>query len=184
MFAARLAGPGGHAQDVARAVRASAAVGSPRTAADFLLDGWTASFINGCAAATPTLQEALRKFADAEVTPEQLHLLWLATITAPVIWDDARWEVLSRRHVELARSSGALSELPLALNSRSYILLFRGELGTASSLIEEAQVAIEATRAGPTSWGAIAPPCCAGAYQTLLRPSSSRAPMQFSAARG
>ena len=56
-------------------------------------------------------------------------MLWLVTITAPVVWDDVRWDVLSRFHVELARGSGALSELPLALNSRSYIHLFRGELG-------------------------------------------------------
>ena len=83
-------------------------------------------------------------------------MLWLATITAPVVWDDARWDVLSRLHVELARSSGALSELPLALNSRTYIHLFRGELETADALIEEARVATEATGAGLTPWGALA----------------------------
>jgi hypothetical protein len=58
--------------------------------------------------------------------------------------------------VELTRSSGALGELPLALNSHSYIHLFRGELSTASALIEEARVATEATGAGLTPWGAIA----------------------------
>ena len=59
-------------------------------------------------------------------------------------------------HVELARSSGALSELPLALNSRIYVHLFRGELETADALIDEARVAIEATEAGLTPWGAVA----------------------------
>ena len=83
-------------------------------------------------------------------------MLWLATITAPVVWDDARWDVLSRFHVALARSSGALSELPLALNSRVYIHLFRGELETADALIVEAGVATEATGAGLTPWGAVA----------------------------
>jgi hypothetical protein len=63
---------------------------------------------------------------------------------------------LSSFHVELARSSGALSELPLALNSRTYIHLFRGELETADALIEEARVATEATGAGLTPWGALA----------------------------
>ena len=29
------------------------------------------------------------------VAADQLHLLWLVTITAPVVWDDARWEALS-----------------------------------------------------------------------------------------
>jgi ATP/maltotriose-dependent transcriptional regulator MalT len=65
-------------------------------------------------------------------------------------------DVLSRQHVELARTSGAVSELPLALNSRSFVHLFRGELEIASALIEEARVAIEATGASLTPWGAIA----------------------------
>ncbi|HEX6619659.1 MAG TPA: LuxR C-terminal-related transcriptional regulator, partial [Solirubrobacteraceae bacterium] len=56
----------------------------------------------------------------------------------------------------LARGIGALSELPLALNSRTYIHLFRGELDTAGALIEEARVAIEATGASLTPWGAVA----------------------------
>jgi DNA-binding CsgD family transcriptional regulator len=102
------------------------------------------------------LREVLREFGPGMSAADQLPLLWLVTITAPVVWDDARWEVLSRQHVELARSSGALSELPLALNSRIYVLLFRGELDTAGALIEEARVAIEATGANLTPWGAVA----------------------------
>jgi DNA-binding CsgD family transcriptional regulator len=43
----------------------------------------------------------------------------------------------------------------LALNSRSYVHLFRGELDAASALIEEAGVAVEATGASLTPWGAI-----------------------------
>jgi hypothetical protein len=41
--------------------------------------------------------------------------LWLACVAAAVrIWDDGSWDVLSARHVRLARDTGALSELPLA----------------------------------------------------------------------
>jgi DNA-binding CsgD family transcriptional regulator len=156
MFAARLAVPGAGVLDVASAVQAASSAGGPRTAAGLLLDGWAALFADGCASATPTLQEALRQFEDARVAADQLHMLWLVTITAPVVWDDARWDVLSTFHVELARSSGALSELPLALNSRIYVHLFRGQLGTADALIDEARVAIEATDAGLTPWGAVA----------------------------
>jgi DNA-binding CsgD family transcriptional regulator len=156
MFAARLAGPGGGVRDVAQAVQAAPSLGNPRSAADLLLDGWAALFADGCATAAPALQEALRKFTDGMVGADELHLLWLATITAPVVWDDARWEALSRGHVELARNSGALSELPLALNSRIYIHLFKGELDAAGALIEEARTAIEATRASLTPWGAVA----------------------------
>jgi DNA-binding CsgD family transcriptional regulator len=156
LFAARLAGPGSGVRDVAKAVQAAPSPASPRSAADGLLDGWAALFADGCATAAPTLREALREFGDAMVASDHLHLLWLVTITAPVVWDDARWDVLSRRHVELARASGALSELPLALNSRSYIHLFRGELETADALIDEARVANEATGASLTPWGAVA----------------------------
>jgi DNA-binding CsgD family transcriptional regulator len=156
LFAARLAGPGGGAQDVANAVHSAPAAASPRSPADVLLDGWAAMFANGCAAAAPTLREALQQFGHPPVAADQIHLLWLVTITAPVVWDDARWDDLSRRHVELARSSGAVSELPLALNSRSYVHLFRGEPEVAAALVEEARVAIEATGAGLTPWGALA----------------------------
>ena len=154
LFAARLAGPGGGVRDVANAVQAAPPAASPRNAADLLLDGWAALFADGCAAAAPMLREALREFGHAPAAADQL--LWLVTITAPVVWDDARWEVLSRRHVQLARSSGALGELPLALNSRIYIHLFSGELDKAAVLIEESRVAIEATGASLTPWGAVA----------------------------
>lgn len=156
MFAARLAGPAGGVRDVANAVQAARSAPTPQSAADLLLYGWASLFADGCAAAAPRLREALLEFDDGTAAAEHLHLLWLVTITAPVVWDDVRWEALSRRHVELTRSSGALGELPLALNSRSYIHLFRGELPTASALIEEARVATEATGAGLTPWGAIA----------------------------
>ena len=156
LFAARLAAPGGGVRDVASAVQAAPSAASPQTGADLLLDGWAALFADGCTIATPTLQDALTRFEDPTAAAGQVQLLWLATITAPVVWDDSRWEVLSRFHVELARSSGALSELPLALNARTYIHLFRGEMETAEALIEEARAATEATGASITPWGAVA----------------------------
>ena len=155
LFAARLAAPGGGVDDVATAVKAAPSP-SPPGAADLLLDAWAALFADGCAAAAPALREALGRFDHTAAATDHLHLLWLVTITAPVVWDEARWETLSRQHVELARSSGALSELPLALNSRVFIHLFRGELDTAAALIGEAGAAVEATGAGLTPWGAIA----------------------------
>ena len=156
LFAARLAGPGSGPREVANAVKAAPPASGPRTAADLLLDGWAALFAEGCVAAAPTLIAALNEFGDGTAAADHLHLLWLVDITAPVVWDDASWDVLSERHLELARTRGALSELPLALNSRGYVHLFRGELATASDLINEARAAIEATGASLTPWGAIA----------------------------
>jgi DNA-binding CsgD family transcriptional regulator len=156
LFAARLAGSGGGPRDVANAVRAAPAVASRKSGADLLLDGWAALFADGCAAATPALREALAQFEDPTAAADQLQVLWLVTLIGPAVWDDARWDALSNRHVQLARSRGALTELPLALNSRAYVHVFRGELDTASAVIEEARVAVEATGASLTPWGAIA----------------------------
>jgi DNA-binding NarL/FixJ family response regulator len=168
MFAARLAGPGSAPREVAEAVQAAPRAPGPRTGADFLLDGWAALFAGGCAAAAPALQDALRMFGDGGPDADQLQLLWLVDITAPVVWDDARWDVLSKQHLELARGGGALTELPLALNSRAYVHLFRGELGPATALIDEARVALEATGASLTPWGSIARVSLRGREQEAL----------------
>jgi len=76
---------------------------------------------------------------------EELRWHWVAGIVARHVWDDERWHSLSERHVQLARSVGALSELPVALNSRAFMLLFAGDLTGAAALIQELQPAIEAT---------------------------------------
>src|SRR3954470_14802161 len=105
LFAARFGGRGGGARDVAGAVQAAPSAASPATVADLLVDGWATLFADGCAAATPTLRAALTQFGHDMAATDHLHLLWLITITAPVVWDDARWDLLSGLHVELARSS-------------------------------------------------------------------------------
>ena len=87
---------------------------------------------------------------------EELHWLWLACVAAAIrVWDDDRWDALSARHVQLARETGALSELPLALTSRAYVLLFAGELTAAASLIDEVQAVKEATGSGLAPYGAL-----------------------------
>ena len=81
---------------------------------------------------------------------EDLRWLWLACLAALQIWDDNRWELLSTRFVQLARGAGSLSELPLALNVRAYMLLFAGELGAAAALADEVQAVAEVTGASRT----------------------------------
>jgi DNA-binding CsgD family transcriptional regulator len=58
--------------------------------------------------------------------------------------------------VTVARETGALSELPLALNSCVYPLVFAGELAMAASLVEEASAVSEATGSNLASYGALA----------------------------
>jgi DNA-binding CsgD family transcriptional regulator len=69
----------------------------------------------------------------------------MAFTAAMHMWDEDRSEMLSSRYLELTRQAGALSELPLAISQHVYVLLLAGELDAAASLVEEVQVATEAT---------------------------------------
>jgi hypothetical protein len=104
----------------------------------------------------PMLRKALAAFGDGMSAEEELHWLWLAGVVgATRTWDHAQWDVLSARHVQLARETGALSELPLALTSRAVALLWTGELTSAASLIHEVQAVKEATGSGLAPYGAL-----------------------------
>jgi RNA polymerase sigma factor (sigma-70 family) len=143
-FAGRLAGPGGSALEVAQAARAAPASQAPR-GPDLLLDGFVSLFSEGYEAAVPILRQAQGAFGPDMSATEQLRWLWQVTIAVVHLWDDAGWEALSERHVRLARGTGALGELPLALTQRVYVHLFAGELTAAASLVDEIQAATEAT---------------------------------------
>jgi DNA-binding CsgD family transcriptional regulator len=156
MFAGPLARPGGGVLEVSRAASsAPRPQGEPR-APDLLLDGLAANFNEGYAAGVPILREAMVVFGRDMSVDEELHWLWLACVVALFLWDDERWDVLSERYVQLARTAGALSELPLALSMRAYLLLFCGQLTAASSLIDEINTVTEATGANPAPYDALA----------------------------
>jgi DNA-binding CsgD family transcriptional regulator len=153
IFAGRLAGEGGSVPEVARAARAAPAPAHAPRAPDLLLDGTVALSVDGFPKGAPILRRALAAFGTGMSAEEELHWLWLASITALRVWDDDRWDALSARHVELARGSGALSELPLALTSRAYILLFAGDLAGAASVVDEGQTVQEATGGSLAAYG-------------------------------
>jgi hypothetical protein len=85
----------------------------------------------------------------------ELRWLWLAGIAATLLWDDDRCDRFSRRHLQLTRDAGGLSELPMALSQRAYVLFFAGELAAAASLVDEMQVATEATGIRLAPYGAL-----------------------------
>jgi len=145
LFAGRLASPGGSSREVSEAARAAPRPSHPPRPPDLLLDGFAVHFTEGYAAAAPILRRALSAF-DRETSAEvELRWLWLGCVAASHLWDDDRWDRFSRRHLQLTREAGAFSELPGALGIRAHVLLFAGELGAAASLVEEVQVATEAT---------------------------------------
>ena len=154
MFAGRLASPGSGVVEIGRAAAAAPPPLAPR-APDLLLDGLAAQYIDGYAAGAPMLRRALATFGDGMSAEEELRWLWLATVAAMQVWDDDAWEALSARHVRLARRTGALSELPIALTSRTYVLLVAGDLTAAASLTGEAQAIKEATGSNLAPYGAL-----------------------------
>ncbi|MEJ1109609.1 MULTISPECIES: helix-turn-helix transcriptional regulator [unclassified Kribbella] len=154
MFAGVLA-TGSPRTDVARAVRAAPQPKAQRKH-DLLLETWAVSVNDGYPAAVPLARAAIEAFADqARADPSDLRWLWLATRTSVDLWDYDHWDVLTDRHVRLARELGDLTQLPLVLNSRLTMHLFGGDFAAAASLLGEIKTIVDATGIGLAPYGAI-----------------------------
>ena len=142
--------------DVARAARAA-----PRRSddepivADLLLDAFSA-LSDDYDAAVPICRDALQQICGDKTSPrENLRWLWHATVIALELWDDETSSFASHHHLEIARNTGALSELWVALSSRTPVLVFCGELSAAGSLVAEAQSVQEATGISGAPYGGL-----------------------------
>ena len=155
MFAGRLASPGGSTMEVARAAAAAPPPPHRPRPPDLLLDGLSVLYTQGYAAALPLLRQALAAADTGTPADGEPHWLWLACVAASHVWDDERWELLSRRYIALVRQIGALAELPLALDRRARPLLFAGELTAAAALLDETRTVEEATGNPPWPYGAL-----------------------------
>ncbi len=155
MFAGRLAGPSGTALAVAQAARTAPAPAHAPRGRDLLLDALATLFSESYEAAVPILRRAQRAFSTDRSATEQMRWMWLATIAAVQLWDEAAWQGLSERHVRIARKTGALGDLPLALTQRIYLHLLTGELMAAASLVEEIQRATDTTGSDLAPYGAV-----------------------------
>ncbi|MGY1698202.1 ATP-binding protein [Geodermatophilus sp. SYSU D00766] len=150
---------GGDLRDVAAAVLSAGWGPSPgalpRSCA-LLLDGLALLLTQGPGAGVPVLHQALAALRD-EPLPEDdaLRWLWLACRTARALFDDLSWDVLSERQVRVARRTGALSLLPMALTERFSMQLFAGNLAVATSLVGEAASVTEAIGSRVTPYGAV-----------------------------
>ena len=153
LFAGRLGGDTG-AVEVARAVRAAPPhSGRPQ---DLLLDGYAVVITDGYAAGAALLKQAVHVFRTADMSRRDgIRWLWLAGHAAHVLWDDESWEELSSRHVALARQTGALAMLPLALAARVAVHLVAGELASAAALTDEIEAILTATGSNPPTYSAV-----------------------------
>ena len=87
---------------------------------------------------------------------DELRWLWLACHIARALGDDVAWDELTARQVALARRTGALSLLPVALDEQVHADLFCGRLAAARSHVAEADAVLEATGSHLGLRGAIA----------------------------
>ena len=144
--------------EVAKAALAAPAGSAPPRASDLLLDGLALLVTDGRATATPILKKAVSAFRDDESlsTRELLRWLWLAGRVAQDLWDDESWEVLCTRHVRLARQTGALAVLPIALRSRIFQHGLWGEVDEGAALTGEAEAVSAAIGTQLAAYGTVA----------------------------
>jgi DNA-binding CsgD family transcriptional regulator len=154
LVAARLASGG--LPEIAQAARAAPPPSQPPRGPDQLLDGFALLITEGHQAAAPMLKRAVQAFRGRDVTTaEELRWLWLAGVAAENLWDDESWDLLSTRDVQLARDTGALGVLPIALSTRAGVHLFAGDLSAAAALAEEVAVVTEVTGSRIAPYGAL-----------------------------
>jgi DNA-binding CsgD family transcriptional regulator len=145
------AAPGATMADVVRAARDGSSDTDFPTPPDALLAGLAASFSGELTVGASLLRRAISGFDGEMTTAGELGLLPLACAGALQLWDDRAADALASRYVRLARSAGALGDLPSALNALGCMRLLAGDLAAADSLAAEAQTIAEAVgiRAAP-----------------------------------
>jgi DNA-binding CsgD family transcriptional regulator len=155
LFAGRQAAPDATLADVARAARAAPPSPDFPEPAGALLAGLAASSGGDLTAGVSLLRRAAGGFGGELTTAAELSLLPLACAGALHRWDDRAAEVLASRYVRLARSAGALSDLPAALDALGCMRLLAGDLAAADSLAQEAQTTAAAVGLRATPYGAL-----------------------------
>jgi DNA-binding CsgD family transcriptional regulator len=155
LFGARLNGSIG-LREVAQAARAAPPRSDDEPAvADLLLDALVA-LTGDYQTAVPSCRRALQKLSHDEIAPkERLRWLWQGCVVALEMWDDESANALSHHNVEIARETGTLSELALALSAHTPVLVFRGSLSAAAAAVAETQLVEEATGISSAPYGAL-----------------------------
>ena len=154
IVAGRLAQPGGRLLEIAQAARSVAPPEHAPLPRDLLLDGVATMIIDGQAAAEPALRRAVHAFLRDQISAED-WAQWglLGTGAAVALWDFDSWSLLSSRHLEFARASGALTPLSAALNAQRVVATFCGDFEAAASLGVEEHAVKEVTGARTASYG-------------------------------
>jgi len=153
-FAGGLAGPGGSVLDVARAISIKP-VSSPTTA-ELLLEGMAANSNQGYTAGLSTLRRAVTGVRRDVPAYQGVGVMTLACVAAAHVWDDDACDEISDQWSRICRETGALSDLPLALHTRAWVLVLTGDLAGAALVVDEVHAAIEAMDINFGDYGALA----------------------------
>ncbi len=150
MYAGRLDADSG-ASMAAQAARAAPAALPPSRSIDLVLDGLARRCTEGPGAGVPSLRLALQAVGNDTLDGHEEIMRWLLlspvvqSMTVFELWDDEAFHALATRAVQLARDTGALAMVPVALVYRSGVHVFGGEFAAASALIQEADAIAVAT---------------------------------------
>jgi DNA-binding CsgD family transcriptional regulator/tetratricopeptide (TPR) repeat protein len=165
----------GSVREAAEAARAAPSGPQPPRPVDLLLDGLAKRFTEPFGEASPVLTQALDALTRRDDRGgDRVHWLWTSCPVTPEplateLWDDETWHELASRAVSLARDTGALAVLPIALTYRACVHLHAGEFAEASALIEEADAISVATGNAPLSYSSLALLAWRGQEFTALR---------------
>ena len=141
--------PGGRLSEVSRAAGSAPPPAAGAPPCDLFLDGLAKLVTHGHAAGAPGVRVAVDTFLGDEVSDNDF-IQWghLATLAACSLWDWKSWEALSAKHVQVARASGALAPLAIALNGRSVYAAWCGDREAATAIIAECEAVNDATGIG------------------------------------
>ena len=140
--------------EVARAALQAPRVPDDLRAVDQLVDGLAVRFTDGYAASVPALKRALATLQEeGEREGVSVRWPWFARRVAAELFADDTWHYLATRSVQIARESGALAVLPLALNHLAHVCCVEGDLDRASALLDEADGIAAATGTEPLVFG-------------------------------
>jgi DNA-binding CsgD family transcriptional regulator len=122
---------------------------------DVLL-GALVGLVDDYTAAVPLCRKAVQRLSGTDASAqERLRWLWQGCVIAFEIWDDEHASALSHSSVEIARTTGTLGELALALSARTPALVFCGDLATAASTVSETASVEQATGIRSAPYGAL-----------------------------
>ena len=144
-YAGHLAGAG-HLLEVCRAAQALPPPEQASGPLDLLLEGFALLATEGPAAAAPALRQAVTAFASADISmSDRLQFGPMAQGAAIALWNEEGQRAILIRQVQLARTVGALDQLPVDLVALAIDEAWRGDFAGASSLIAECDAVCEAT---------------------------------------